>query len=550
MKKIILITAFILLAAGANNAQDILNAVRKGNVEEVKQHLASDPNLINTKDEFRNDLLFLAILNKDLKMAELLLKSGIDVTYARKDVGNNALHTAAGTGPIDMIKLLLSYSVDMNKVNSFGTTPLITAITREQKEIAYLLLEKGASFSFDPRQRESLLRSALAGGMEKIVDQLANDTTIDYFKKTSSGNTYLHAVAQGGISSFAERLIQKGLNINEKNIYGWSPIHFAASRGQTGIIETFVRNGGKKNIRTNDGKTPYNIARDFEQQQTAEFLQQRGFDTSAPHFPTIRAKYLDPELPDTTPRLFAPGIVSQTHTFEHCPLTFSSDLQSLCWADWNREGISKIFLMEKEYGVWQAPKTVQEQATNPCISPDGQRIFFTAKRKSRDGQQFPDPDIYYIERKGNGWSEPINVGGNVNTNNEEKTPTVDWDGTLYFTYNADIYRSQYINGKYAPKEKLLPPVNSGRTENQPFISQDGTFIIYQSYGSEGVMAGYVNICFRRTDGTWTDPVKLSEKIKINGLFPAVTPDNKYLFFFQQDYFWVDAKIIEELRSKE
>ncbi len=549
MKKLILLLAFILPATVSIDAQDILNAVRKGNVEEVKQHLASDPNLIHTKDEFQNDLLFLAILNKDVTMAELLLTSGIDITYARKDVGNNALHIAAGTGPVEMIKLLISYGVDMNKVNSFGTTPLITAITREQKEIAYLLLEKGASFSFDPRLRENLLRSALAGGMEKIVDRLADDTTIDYFKKTSSGNTYLHAAAQGGISSFAEQLIQKGLNINEKNNYGWSPIHFAASRGQTRIIETLVRKGAEKNIRTNDGKTPYNIARDFEQQQTAEFMQQRGFDTSAPLFPTIRAKYLDPALPDTTPRLFAPGIVSQTHAFEHCLLTFSSDFQSLCWADWNRQGISKIFLMEKENDVWQAPKTVQEQATNPCIAPNGQRIFFTANRKSTNGQEFPDPDIYYIERKENGWSAPINVGENVNTEYEEKTPSVDQDGTLYFTCNADIYRSHYSNGKYGPKEKLPSPVNSGRTENQPFISQDGTFIIFQSIGSEGAMAGYVNICFHRADDTWTDPVRLSYKIKINGLFPAVTPDHQYLFFFQQDYYWVDAKIIDEMRPK-
>ena len=549
MKNIFIISICIIYCAQPIMAQDILNAVLNGNTEEVNRLLKKNPNLINTKDEYGNNLLCRAILKENIKMAECLLKNGMDVNAINN--GSTALHIAVDVQLIEMVKLfLVDYGADINKRDTRGNTPLNYAVYRGNKEIAYYLLDKGALLNTEGFNIEGMVRSALTGGMERIIDQLLKENTVDYDNKNSSGNSFLHAAAEGGVISFAGNLIEKGVQINEKNIYGWAPLHYAASKGQNAMIDFLVNRGADKNIRTADGKTAYNIAEEFNQKETIRFLRQKGFDTSGIRFPDLRSKYIDPVLPESSPLLFAAGIVSKSQTFEHCPLTFTSDFNAVCWADWNRRGVSKIFLMERKNGQWRQPQIVLLHATNPCIAPDGSKIFFTAKRTLTNGAKSRDNDMFYIKRKGNGWGEPVNLGPNVNSENDDSQPSVTKDGTIYFRYDADIYRSKCVNGKYAPKEKLPKPINTETGQGEPFISQGGSFLIFRSLGPGGMREPNVYISFHNPDDTWTNPINLAKKIKIQGIFPSVTPDRKYLFYFDWDYYWVDAKIIDELKPKE
>lgn len=547
MKNLILITGLLLLLLKSSYSQDIINAVRKGNIQQVSQLLSENPELINTKDEFQNNLLFLAVLNRDTVMSELLLQKGVDINYSRTDVGSNALHTAVIRGPIKLVQLLTDYGINLNKVNSSGVSPLVSAVLNGQDKIADYLIGKGAKFSFDKTQTGRIMRSILANGSEKYIKLIEDFEAIDLTEKDIYENTYLHYVAQGGIVNIAVQLIQKGLDINKKNVFGWAPIHFAAYKGHNDVINMLMQYGAEKNIRTNDGKTAYNIATEFNQAHASQLLKINGFDTLPPLFPELYSKYIDSIIPDSIPRLFAPGIVSQDYTFEHCKLTFSENLNSVCWCDWSRDGVSKVFLMNKEDGKWKSPQVVAQNATAPVISPDGQKIFAVAKRVLSTGATAADADIYYIEKIGDKWSYLTNIGSKVNTEGREIMPTIDKNGTLYFVSEGDIFYSKYINGKYTTREKLPFPVNTSNTETEPFISTDGSFLIFRSVGPEGMFVPNIYMSFLKSDETWTDPINISKEININGMFPSLTPDNKYLFYFQQDYYWVDAKIIEKIR---
>jgi Tol biopolymer transport system component len=65
------------------------------------------------------------------------------------------------------------------------------------------------------------------------------------------------------------------------------------------------------------------------------------------------------------------------------------------------------------------------------------------------------------------------------------------------------------------------------------------------------------ISFKGKDGSWSEPRNLSEKLKTEGSdsMARVTPDGKYLFFqsnrsdsgVSRGLYWVDARVIEELR---
>ncbi len=181
----------------------------------------------------------------------------------------------------------------------------------------------------------------------------------------------------------------------------------------------------------------------------------------------------------------------------------------------------------------------------------------------------------------------MNLGGPVNTGQNEVNPSLMSDGTIYFqrieklgTLNWDIYLSSPKNGTYGVPEKLPAPVNTEANEAGPFIAPDGSYLLFQSNrpGGFGIMDIY--IAYRTKDGGWAEPVNLGDKV--NSAFsdwgPVVSPDGKYLFFgsFRNvqplapqspDYFeyiksrlgtpspgkgtlyWVEAGFIEALRPK-
>jgi ankyrin repeat protein len=529
-------------------AQDILNAVINGDMEKVKSLLKQNPELIHTKDQYKNSLLYRALLKNDFSMARFLIENGIDVNYGREDTGGNALWGSIIVGSLEITKLILEYGADINIKNTWGATPLDAAIYEGHKDIAYFLMDKGAILNIEGRGVSSLLRASLSGGMERITNQLIKEHDVDFTNTNSLGDTFLHAAAQGRETAFIDILIKKGLNPNTKNIYGWAPLHYAASEGYQKIVNALINNKADKNIRTNDGKTPFNIAEELGQKELLSFLKEKDFDTGAPRFPRLDAKYIDPNLPGTKPQRFAVGIVSQIHHFEHCMFSFTSDMDTACWADWNRNGVSKIFVMEKKNGYWQPPQTVQLHATNPFITSDGKKIYFTAKRPLPDGKEARDNDIFYIQRTESGWSERISLGPSVNAENDEGQPTVTKDGTVYFVHNADIYRSKLVNGQYSPKERLPAPINTESSQSNPFISADESFMIYCSLGAGGIFEPNFYFLFRNKDDSWTEPVNIAKKVENIGLFASITPDRKYMIYFLGgDYFWFDiSTVMEEL----
>jgi tetratricopeptide (TPR) repeat protein len=107
------------------------------------------------------------------------------------------------------------------------------------------------------------------------------------------------------------------------------------------------------------------------------------------------------------------------------------------------------------------------------ITRDGKTLFFSTERKNGFGGK----DIYKSIKDDNGnWSEPENLGPEINTKFDEDAPFLSADGmTLYFSSKGhdgvggyDIFKSKFIDGK------LTAPVNMGLPLNSPL---DDIYII-------------------------------------------------------------------------
>ncbi len=313
-------------------------------------------------------------------------------------------------------------------------------------------------------------------------------------------------------------------------------------------------------------------------------------------FPHLQGPYFGQKPPGSTPEVFAPGIVC-TGLYER-DVAFSPDGNEFYFGIVTGDNAySAILVSIQAEGRWTRPE-VAPFSGNPkyrdlehCISPDGKRLYFVSNRPDPlRGETEGDWDIWVMERGASGWEEPINLGPPVNTDSGEYFPSVSRNGTLYFTRDDPktrihfIYRARLVDGKYSEPEKLPPQVNCGQSQFNAFIAADESYMIVPVFGREDSCGSTdYYIVFRNKKDEWSDPINMGEKINTPSGFewsPYVSPDGKYFFFMSTrprsereiqekfwtferlkwfhnlpqngnpDIYWVDAKIIEDLKPKE
>lgn len=103
--------------------------------------------------------------------------------------------------------------------------------------------------------------------------------------------------------------------------------------------------------------------------------------------------------------------------------------------------------------------------THYSVSPDGKMIFFVSNAEGGRGKR----DIYFIEKNNGVWGQAQNMGGMINTPNDEETPFVGLNNNvLYFASNDtssmggfDIFMSiRDENGMWSKAKNIGFPFNS------------------------------------------------------------------------------------------
>lgn len=129
------------------------------------------------------------------------------------------------------------------------------------------------------------------------------------------------------------------------------------------------------------------------------------------------------------------------------------------------------------------------------------------------------------------WSEPINLGPNVNSIFQDRGPAISKDGlSLYFASiregdnlgGEDIYVSQRESqdSEWGPAVNLGPTINTDFNEQVPAFSRDGHLMFFASNRPGGL--GGVDIWVSRRDHThddfgWQQPEHLGAGVNFAGL---------------------------------
>ncbi len=278
-------------------------------------------------------------------------------------------------------------------------------------------------------------------------------------------------------------------------------------------------------------------------------------------FPILKGLYLGQKPPGMTPEVFAPGIVSTG--MGEFNAAFSPDGREFYFSVNEPGGRETMRFMMQQNDRWTsplpAPFVSPQNDCDPIFSHDGRRLYFISTRPKKDGAASRDWDIWYVEKRGADWSDPINIGPPVNSDEDEYYVSLTKDETIYFASNRsgglgsfDIYRSRFVDGHYAMPENLGPAVNTKYLEHDPFISPDESFLLFTSVDRpEGFGTGDLYISTRKKDGTWSEAENLGKAFNTSGydFCPIVSPDGKYFFFTRKgDIYWVRVEAYQNLLS--
>lgn len=189
-----------------NRYDGLFDAVAKGDIAEIKQHLAADvdvetrdangrtPLLVaahlshdeaaralleagvnaNALDHQRYDLITIAAVNNDVHMIRVGLAFGADPTTITSPYDGTALIAAAHLGHVETVDTLITAGAPLDHVNNLGWTALIEAIVlgdggNRHIAVLMLLIDAGANVNLADRAGKTPLTLAKMRGYTEMV---------------------------------------------------------------------------------------------------------------------------------------------------------------------------------------------------------------------------------------------------------------------------------------------------------------------------------------------------------------------------------------------
>jgi len=150
------------------------------------------------------------------------------------------------------------------------------------------------------------------------------------------------------------------------------------------------------------------------------------------------------------------------------------------------------------------------------VSTDGEWMIFAGNFRTGMGNF----DLYISYLTPQGWSEPENLGPNVNSEYWDSSPSLSPDNRiLYFSSNrpggyggSDLYAcTRLANGKWGPAKNMGPIINTAGDETSPYIHADNQTLYFTSDGWQGYGGSDLFIC-RKKNGEWGAPQNLGYPI--------------------------------------
>jgi ankyrin repeat protein len=224
---------------------------------------------VNATDEHGNTVLILALQSRNKKLIKAVLAHQPNMLASNQN-GDSALMWAIEIQYWEIIPILLKMGADPNQENKLGSTPILFAAFQGNYELVKVLLESGGTLSTTSRTKRTLLHFATAKAFEK-KDQSplsqANQDFIAYLlekgldvnQKDLHEMTPLMYAATSGYISVIDLLLDQGADLEALNEKGWSPLLIAAMSGHPDLVKKFIEAGANIHVVDRTGKGIFHL---------------------------------------------------------------------------------------------------------------------------------------------------------------------------------------------------------------------------------------------------------------------------------------------------
>ncbi|WP_341811169.1 ankyrin repeat domain-containing protein [Wolbachia endosymbiont (group A) of Oxytorus armatus] len=246
--------------------EELLATVKGDDLNRVKA-LVSQGASLEAKDNSNNTPLHNACNNGHVKVVEYLIQEGDRLKAKNKD-GEAPLHVAVQhDGTLEVIEFILSRDLSgINDITNNGKTPLHLAIREDKPNTVQLLLRKGANIAVKDKNGKTSLDLAKQEDYTNIVEMIEE-------VQSDLDEGLLTAVQDGNLNE-AEGLVSRNANVNTRDKYSWTPLHWAAYKGHLEVAEFLVKKGADVNAASENlyGSRPIHIAIENNNKNIIEFL--------------------------------------------------------------------------------------------------------------------------------------------------------------------------------------------------------------------------------------------------------------------------------------
>ena len=200
---------------------------------------------VDSQNSCSNSPLLLAVERRDLLLVDALLATGLDVN-AKDNDANSSLMLASQKGYEDVVERLLQQNnVVLDCRNNTQATPLMDAASGGHIKIVQLLLRAGADVNAQTIYGNSPLLLAAEFGRDQVVEEIlkqqGTDISLRQWVIPYNGWTPLHWAASKGYNKIVQLLLAAGLDVNAKDNNGNSPLMLASQKGYKDVVERLLQ---------------------------------------------------------------------------------------------------------------------------------------------------------------------------------------------------------------------------------------------------------------------------------------------------------------------
>jgi ankyrin repeat protein len=494
----ILVIALFLFATAPNQAQDIFNSVKNNDLVRVKQLIEKDASLVNIKDE----------------------------------AGNTPLHEAAITGSVEMIEFLLSAGAEINAQNTQLNTPLHEAIQSRKENAAALLIDKGADLQkINMHDQTPLHRAALTNQKSIAKSLIAKGTPIDPVDRY--GRTpFLYVARQWGNVEFGKLLLDKGAELNAKDMDNQMALNLAAWRGFNDFIDFLLDNGAEYDTsRSGDRFMLLSSASCGSSRLFKEVLEK---ETGLLSDGSFQRRVMDTAIQG--------GSVEIVKLLLSENISLNNDANVYGWtpshyAALNGHAAMLRFLAENKFDLnlrTRSGKSLFNIAQENNLDDVVQTII--ELNGDTGPAKFPELSGSYL-----GQAPPVNelklfspdiISSSNGDDNHGSIAFMPDGKEIYCNMKGKIWMTRLLENGWAMPEIASFCEDGPAMEDNPFITSDGQKIFFTSDRSGSVSEKKENIWFaERTSSGWSEPQPVSAEVNAIQLHWGISVSDSGTLYF-------------------